>query len=342
MRILVLGGTRFLGRHVVEALLARGGSEVVLFNRGRSNPDLFPQALTLLGERADRRLDFGRAGEIDAVVDLSGHLPGDVRRSAEATRGAKTYCFISSVSVYANSAEPPDESTPVAHLAEGADPDTFSIENFGALKALCEDAVRETFGAERSLVIRPGLIVGPHDPTDRFTYWPVRVARGGDVLAPRDPELPVQFIDVRDLAAWIVAALAARLSGVYNATCAPGPTLGELLERSRNVSGADARFVYLDEAFLEEAGVAPWSELPLWIPRSANEDGLMRTSVARALADGLRIRPLDETIAATLAWARERDPGWTWKAGLSAERERELLALAASRGARRDGGPMRV
>ncbi|MBV8602397.1 MAG: NAD-dependent epimerase/dehydratase family protein [Candidatus Eremiobacteraeota bacterium] len=340
MRILVLGGTRFLGRHLVEMLLARG-DQIVLFNRGKSNPELFPQATTILGERAAQRLDFG-SSQFDAVVDLSGHLPGDVRRSAEANRSAGLYCFISSVSVYANAEEPPNEATRVAELPEGADPTTFTIESFGALKALCEREAASVFGEERTLVIRPGLIVGPHDPTDRFTYWPVRVARGGEVLAPREPALPVQFIDVRDLAAWIVAALDARLAGTFNATLPPGLGLGELLDASRRVARSDARFVWVDEAFLEEAGVAPWSELPLWIPRSAREDGLMRTDVSRALAQGLKIRPLDETIAATLAWAHERDPAWTWKAGLDPAREGELLALAASRGARRDGGPMRV
>jgi 2'-hydroxyisoflavone reductase len=319
MRVLVLGGTRFLGRHVVQMLLERG-HEVVLFNRGKTNPGLFPQAHRIVGKRAQGTFDFGERYE--AVVDTSGYLPKHLRASASASEGA-TYCFISSISVYEGGDAPPDENAAIAQLPADADKDVFAIEHFGALKALCEDAVRDVCG-DRALVVRPGLIVGPHDPTDRFTYWPMRVARGGTVLAPRDPTLPVQFIDVRDLAAFVVLAIERRLAGTFNCTSPPGTTLGELFAEILSVTGSDATFEWVDEEFLVERGVAPYVDLPLWIPKSAHEEGLSRVDVTRAVGEGLRVRALARTIADTLEWSKHERDG-AWKAGLSEERERELL-----------------
>ena len=213
MRLLVLGGTRFLGRALVESALARG-HELTLFNRGQTNADLFPEAEKI---RGDRTVDLspldGR--EWDAVLDVATFLPRVVRRSVEALEGrVDRYVYVSSISAYADQSTPPVEGAPVAELD---DRDAEDVEHYGALKAACEQIVVDAFG-ERALVVRPGLIVGPHDPTDRFTYWPRRVAEGGRVLAPAPPDQPVQFIDVRDLADWIVSATEAQLDGVYNAT----------------------------------------------------------------------------------------------------------------------------
>ena len=206
MKLLLLGGPRFLGRAITDAALARG-HELTFFNRGRTNPELYPEVERIVGDRND---DLGAlAGRAwDAVVDTCGYLPCVVRASAEALSGSGLYCFVSSVSVYADFSEPDERGSPVAQLGDLPD-DEVTGETYGPLKALCEDAVREVFD-ERALVVRPGLIVGPHDPTGRFTYWPHRVARGGEVLAPGPPERPTQVIDVRDLAEWTVVAVRAR------------------------------------------------------------------------------------------------------------------------------------
>src|SRR6185503_2173656 len=236
MRILIIGGTRFLGRHLVEAALGRR-HEVTLFNRGKSNPDLFPDLETILG---DREHDVNKLqGRIwDAVIDVAGYLPRIVRLSAEVLEpNVRRYVFISTISVYENFRKAGiDEAYPVGKL-EDETVEEITGETYGPLKVLCERAVHDIYG-ERALIIRPGLIVGPHDPTDRFTYWPVRVARGGDVLAPQKPEALTQIIDVRDLSDFIIKLIEDSTWGVYNAT---GPdyelTMGRLLEVSKQVSG---------------------------------------------------------------------------------------------------------
>ncbi|HSL44049.1 MAG TPA: NAD-dependent epimerase/dehydratase family protein, partial [Anaerolineales bacterium] len=233
MRILMIGGTYFLGRHLVKAALEHD-HDVTLFNRGKSNPGLFPQLETILG---DREKDINKLeGRIwDAVIDTSGYFPRVVRLSAQVLEpNVPRYVFISSISVYENFRKVGiNESDPVGKIQDET-VEEITGEMYGPLKALCEETVRDIFGLERSLIIRPGLIVGPHDPTDRFTYWPVRVARGGDVLAPQKPDAAIQIIDVRDLAEWIIRLIEANASGTYNAT---GPdyelTLGKLLEVSK-------------------------------------------------------------------------------------------------------------
>jgi 2'-hydroxyisoflavone reductase len=229
--------------------------------------------------------------------------------------------FVSSISAYADFSTPASEDSPLAQLEN---PESESIEDYGPLKAECERLVQETFG-ERALVVRPGLIVGPHDSTDRFTYWPRRVAEGGRVLAPAPPDQPVQFIDVRDLGEWIVAAAEAGRSGVYNATGEP-ITFEALLEECMRVSG-DAEIVWVPAERLVEAEVGEWMELPLWIatPEFA---AMQRTDVSKALRDGLRFRSLEETIRDTLAWDAERTTPRADGVGLTPERERELLANA--------------
>ena len=315
MRLLLLGGPRFLGRAVADAALGRG-HELTLFNRGRTNPDLYPEVERLTGDRTeDLTALAGRAW--DAVIDTCGFLPDVVRASAEALAGSGRYCFVSSISVYADFGSPVDESSPVADLGD-LPRDEMTNESYGALKALCEDSVREVF-EERALVVRPGLIVGPYDPTGRFTYWPHRVARGGEVLAPGAPGEPTQFVDVRDLAEWTVSLCESGMTGTFNATN-EGTPWGELLETCRRVSSSDATITWVDDSFLVEQGVGEWIELPLWLtgPESAYAD---RVDVSRAVAAGLRFRPLEETVRGALELAETTDA-----AGLAPEREAALLA----------------
>jgi 2'-hydroxyisoflavone reductase len=322
MRLLVLGGTIFLGRHVVEAAL-RLGHEVTLFNRGRHNPELFPDAEKLRGDR-EGDLAALRGRRWDAVIDTSGHTPGAVRASAELLAAAVGhYTFISSLAVYADFPDVPglDETAPLTTLA-APESAGMSPETVGPLKALCERALQPVLG-DRAFFVRAGLLVGPHDPTDRFTYWPRRVAQGGEVLAPGAPELRVQLIDARDLAEWIVAAAESRRLGVYNAT---GPaealTMQQLLEACRTESGSDAHFTWADEGFLLSAGVKTRMELPLWMPGAR---GASAVDCRRAIAAGLAFRPLAATVRDTLRWDTARPAAAPRRAGITRERERQLL-----------------
>jgi 2'-hydroxyisoflavone reductase len=325
MRVLMIGGTIFAGRHTVEALLARG-HDVVLFNRGKAAAGLFPQ---LERVRGDRVTDIARLGErrFDAVIDTCGYLPHVVSTSAAyLSERAGRYLFISSISAYDPTHVPADESAPLAKLPQGVPAGTFAIEQYGALKALCEGAATAAFGPQRTIVVRPGLIVGPHDPTDRFSYWPHRIARGGDVLAPNDPSDIQQFVDVRDLADWIVRLLETGAHGAFNAVSPPRAfTIGDVLAACAQAAGSSPRFVWVDEAFLEARGVEAYSELPLWVPASAGFAGFFEAGSARAVATGLQTRPLLETARDTLAWLSTRPPDHAWKGGLTPEREAQLL-----------------
>jgi nucleoside-diphosphate-sugar epimerase len=317
MRVLVLGGTRFLGRALVDALL-EAGHEPTLFNRGQTGPELFPDVEKLRGDRsADLSALEGR--EWDAVLDVAAYFPHEAQRSVEALRGrVDRYVFVSSVSVYADQSVPQAEESPVAELSSGDERDD-GPETYGARKAACERIVVEAFG-DRALVVRPGLIVGPHDPTGRFTYWPHRVARGGDVLAPASPDYAVQFIDVRDLADWMVRAATDNLDGTYNATGKTMP-LGDLLSECIRVTQSDARLVWVPSDRLLEAGAEEWMGVPLWIV-SPGWEAVNRVPVAKAVAAGLTFRPLADTIEATLADAEPVDG-----VGLTPEREQELLSV---------------
>ncbi len=315
MRLLLLGGPRFLGRALTDAALERG-HELTFFNRGTTNAELYPEIERIVGDRAGD-LSGLEGREWDAVVDTCGYLPSVVRASAETLAACGLYCFVSSISVYADFRTPVDEDSPLAELADLPD-DEVTDESYGPLKALCERAAMEVFG-DRALVVRPGLICGPHDPTGRFTYWPHRLARGGEALAPAPPEKPLQTIDVRDLVEWIVTLCERRTRDVYNATH-PGVTWEELLHTCRDVARGDAEITWVAPEFLVEQNVGPWMELPLWLVDPASEYA-DRVDVRRAIAAGLRFRPLDETVSATLSSAET-----TSSAGPTPNREAELLA----------------
>ncbi len=325
MNLLLIGGTQFLGRHVAAEALARGHA-LTLLTRGKTNPELFPQAERLV---ADRRTNLAvLAGrKWDAVIDLCGYLPREVAASAAALRGqVAQYVLISSVSVYAGMDTARDEDSPVGEI-EDVDTEVVDGRTYGPLKALCERVVTDVFG-NAVLIVRPGLIVGPHDHTQRFTWWPARVSQGGPVLAPGRPADPVQFIDARDLAAWIVSCVEAGTSGIHNAISPPGHfSIGGVLNVCADVAGVPANFAWLDEAMMQAHEIAAWSHMPIWVPPSGETAGFGLTRVDRALKAGLSIRPLKETVRDTLAWWRSlpEEQQTFSKAGLAKDLERRVL-----------------
>ncbi|HEX2992332.1 MAG TPA: SDR family oxidoreductase, partial [Anaerolineales bacterium] len=321
MKILIIGGTKFLGRHLVDAARA-AGHEVTLFNRGKTNPALFSDVETITGDR-EQDMDRLSGREWDAVIDVAGYLPRIVRLSAEALKDSvRRYIFISSISVYADNRKIGiDESYPVGKLQDES-VEEITGETYGPLKALAEKAVQDMYG-DRALIVRPGLIVGPYDPTDRFTYWPMRVKRGGDMITPDRPQTPIQIIDVRDLSEFIVKLIEDNASGVYNAT---GPDyelmMGEFLDACKRVAGSVAAFHWASAEFLAEHGVQPWSDMPVWIPDTEEDAGFSRIDVSKAIDGGLKFRPLEDTIRDTIAWAETRPKGHEWRAGLNSDKER--------------------
>ena len=327
VRILVIGGTRFVGHHLTRLAL-EAGHRVTLFHRGQSDREAFPRAEHVLGDR-DGGLEPLRGRPFDTVVDMCGYVPRVVRGSVELLRGAAGhYLFVSSISAYDPSKLEPgyDEDAPLATIP---DPEVEEIteRTYGALKALCEREVERGFPT-RALVIRPGLIVGPRDRSDRFTYWVRRVARGGTVLAPGSPDRPVQLIDARDLAAWMLGLAERQATGTFNAT-GPGDPLsfGGMLETIRRAVGGDARFAWVPERFLLDHGVQPWTDLPMWLPA---EDAVAdRCDAGRAIAAGLTFRPLTETAIDTRRWDRARPQDEPMAAGIDGRREENLLALTS-------------
>jgi 2'-hydroxyisoflavone reductase len=323
MRILVLGGTVFLGRFLVEAALNRG-HEITLFNRGQHNPDLFPQIEKLRGDRSeDLSALHGRRWQ--ATIDTCGFVPRVVAASARLLSGAiDHYTFISTLSVYAEDAPAgANEHAPTGTLADGS-VEEITAETYGPLKALCEQAAEAAMPG-RVLAIRPGLIVGPFDPSDRFTYWPRRIARGGEVLAPGRPERRVQFIDVRDLADWVIRLVESGNTGIYNATGPDYPlSMGKTLEACREETGAAAKFTWVEDEFLLKQQVIPYTEIPLWVPESMTPS-FDKFDCSKAFAAGLAIRPLADTIRDTLAWDASRPAGTIHSSGLAPEREARLL-----------------
>jgi 2'-hydroxyisoflavone reductase len=329
MKLLILGGTRFLGRHLAEQALARGHT-LTLLHRGRSAAGLFPQAEHLIADR-DGDLAALAQGSWDAVVDTSAYFPRQVHAMAAALAGrVGHYQLVSSISVYAAFDTPGTaEDAPLITLP---DPEVQEVTGatYGGLKALCEQAAMTGF-AGRCAVSRPGLIVGPHDPTGRFTWWVQRLQRGGEVLAPGEPDTPVQFIDARDAAAWMLLQAERGTTGVCNLN---GPdttlTMGGLLQTGVDTLNPGATLTWVDEAFLQAKGVAPWSDLPVWLPRG--QASMHQVSVARARASGLVCRPLAQTLCDTAEWAHAQPdetspaPGPLRPAvGLAPEREAALL-----------------
>ncbi len=327
LQILVLGGTRFLGVHQVTYALARGHT-VSLFNRGRTNPHLFPEVEKLRGDRNDD-LTALEGREWDVVIDNSASIPRWVRQSAQLLRhSAQQYIYVSSLSVYSdNSVIGTDETGQVGTLD---DPTVEEItgDTYGPLKVLCEQEAQRAF-PDTATVIRPGLIVGPMDVSDRFSYWPVRIDRGGEVMAPGDPTDHVQFIDVRDLAAWMVRMAEDRHTGLYNATGPEAPmSMAEMLYGIRAATTANVSFTWVDADFLAEHDVQPWRHMPVWFPPRDGMEGFSRFKSERAIDKGLTFRPLAETARDTIIWFKtlpaERKS--EMRAGLPAEREAEVLA----------------
>jgi 2'-hydroxyisoflavone reductase len=327
LRILILGGTGFIGPHQVRYAVSRG-HKVTVFNRGRAN-DRLPAGVEQLEGDRNGKLDALKNRTWDAVIDNPSTLPRWVRDAAQLLKdSAGQYLFISTISVYADDSKlNQDEDAPLQVLK---DPTTEDPGNgaYGGLKALAEQEAKKAFGAHTTIV-RPGLIVGPGDMTDRFTYWPVRIARGGEVLAPGNPTDPVQFIDARDLAEWTIRLLEQRVFGTFNATGPSSPlTIAEMLYGIRAVTTADVHFTWVPAEFLEAQKVGPWMDMPVWVPSSGETAGFATRSIRRALDKGLTFRPLADTARDTLTWQATRPSAEKEKphAGITAEREAAVLA----------------
>jgi 2'-hydroxyisoflavone reductase len=332
LRILILGGTGFTGPYQVRYALSRG-HKVSTFNRGKTRPGELPKEVEqLIGDR-NGQLDALKNRQWDVVIDNPTTLPAWVRDAAQILKGnVDRYVFISTISVYADTGQGVDETAPLAKY-DGPDPYKETIEavkasgykTYGPLKALSEKEAEKWFPG-KTLIIRPGLIVGPGDQTDRFTYWPVRVGRGGEVLAPGKPSDPVQFIDARDLAEWTIRMAENRETGIYNATGPAKPLeIGQMLDEIKDALDSSAKFTWLPSEFLQQQKVEAWSDMPVW---AGDELGLARTKIDRALAKGLTFRPLAETARDTLAWFKSlpQDRQSKLHAGLTPEREAEVLA----------------
>jgi 2'-hydroxyisoflavone reductase len=329
-KVLILGGTGFIGPHFVKAL-TDGGHKITLFNRGKRDPEVHAGIEQLLGDR-DGQVDVLKGRDWDVCIDNSGYKPSQVKLTTELLKGhVGQYVFISSIAVYANFAKAGiDEDYKLAVLKDPAT-EVVNGETYGGLKVLCEKIVGELYG-DSATIIRPTYIAGPGDHTDRFTYWPWRVSKGGEMLAPGTPSDPFQFIDVRDLADFIRLCVEKRVGGVYN-VCGPqgAVTMGSLLEESKRVTGANTTFVWAKPEFLTEHKVigedAVGNLLPIWVPPQGDEAGLLLMSPARAVRKGLKFRSLETTIRETLEWQKSRpEDKQTLKAGLPMAMEAELLA----------------
>lgn len=333
LRILILGGTGFIGPFQIEYALSRG-HKITVFNRGKTHPAELPKDVEqLVGDR-NGQLDALKGKQWDICIDNPTTLPAWVRDAGQILKGnVDRYVFISTISVYADTSKTgPDENSALAKY-QGADPYKETLEamkasgfqTYGPLKALSEQETEKWFPG-KSLIIRPGLIVGPRDETDRFTYWPVRIDRGGEVLAPGNPKDPVQFIDGRDLAEWTIRMAENGGTGIYNAT---GPAkelgIGAMLDGIKSALNSNASFTWGDAEFLKQQKVEAWSDMPVW---AGDELGMARTNISRALAKGLTFRPLADTARDALAWFKAQKPERQAKlrAGLTAEREKEVIA----------------
>jgi len=324
--LLILGGTGFIGPTLTQEAL-RAGWKVTHFNRGKSAAGGVAGVETLIGDRKGQ-LDALRGRGWDAVVDDTGYIPRYVKMSAQLLAPNVGYClFISSISVYASFAKPNDEHSATGTLSN---PDIEEITNdtYGPMKALCEQYCAEAFKGRMS-VVRPGYIVGPLDRSDRFTYWPVRASKGGEMLAPGTPQDPIQVIDVRDLASWMMQLVQSRTAGYFNAVSAPGAfTMGDLITASQHASPAAGTVVsWVPEDFLAAHWKPEELDLPPWAPTKGETAGASLTSTVAASAAGLRSRPLENTVRDTLAWFQslpaERQA--KLRAGLDPQKEAQTL-----------------
>lgn len=328
-RILILGGTGFVGPAIVTAALARG-HVLTLFNRGKTNPGLFPAVETIVGDRI-ASLDSLKGRKWDAVIDTWAPGPTLVRRAAELLRHqVDQYVFLSTISVYKLGKDALDERSPVLPLPPGVEigkPLKIDVTTYGPLKALAEQAAEEAMPG-RTTRLRAGLIVGPGDPTDRFLYWPLRLERDGEVLVPGVPSDPMQFIDVRDVAEWMVNAIENQHTGLYNVVGPPEPTIGAVLAKMQSALGGNARLTWVPSAWLEANQAGDWEALPVAVAGDSPTAGFARVSAARALAHGLQLRSPGETAKDTLTWwhSQPRERQTQPRPGLGAAREAELLA----------------
>lgn len=327
IQILILGGTGFIGPHMVREALRRGHS-ITLFNRGRTNSTLFPDLETIKGDRGGD-LDVLRGRRWDAVVDNSGYVPRHVENSAQVlSQNIAHYLFISTISTYASFAQANDEESPLASI-EDESIEEVNGETYGPLKALCEKRARHKIGDDRLTVLRPTYICGPGDHTDRFSYWPVRTSSGGDMLWPGTPSHRIQIIDVKDLANFVVDSIEQRIIGTFNTvTPVNSYTMGDLLEDSQAITATTVNPVWVDEEFIDQHKIAEGRNLPIWHPKTGENAHVSSVSGARAHAAGLRNRPVRETIRDLMSWwnALPVERTSAPRAGLSAEREAELIA----------------
>ncbi len=328
LRILILGGTGFIGPYQVKYALDRG-HKITLFNRGKTNADLFPDVPRLIG---DRNLPDGHkaleSGEWDVVIDNPTANPKWVRDAGKALKGrTKHYIFVSTISVFGDTSKPMDENGPLNPPSDIDAP--FDAAKYGSNKVRCEQEAKTQFGSNLTIV-RPGLIVGPGDLSDRFSYWPVRIDKGGEILAPGTPDDPAQYVDAQDLCSWIVRLAESRTMGTFNATGPKTPTtISEMLYGIKAVTTSDARFTWVAADFLTEQKVRPWSEMPVWIPPIGPTYAFMRVDCTKAWNAGLTFRPLADTAKDTLTWYHSRPAAEQEKARAGIAPEKEVAVLAA-------------
>ena len=330
MRILILGGTGFIGPHQVEYAMSRGHN-VTLFNRGKTNPTLFPTVEKLIGDRNAPDGYAALKGKTwDVVIDNPTQIPRWVRDAGEALKGsAKKYVFVSTLSTYKTRAKIGMTEADSAMLNEPAAADAEPPKaSYGALKVRCENDAKAIWG-DRALIVRPGLIVGPGDLTDRFSYWPIRIEQGGEILAPGTPNDAVAFIDQRDLTEFMIRLCEQNATGTYNVV-GPGSTLtiAEMLYGCKAVTTSSARFTWVDADFVLQNKLRPYGDLPVWMPPRGDSTGWARMDCAKAKSAGLTFRPLAETARDTLAYYHSESPERqaALKAGLPPEKERDVLA----------------
>ncbi len=324
MKILIIGGTVFLGRHLTDIALNHG-HDLTHFNRGNNILDFSPEVTTIKGDR-DGDLHLLKNQKWDAVIDTCGYYPRVVKDAIEQLKNSTdNYTFISTMSVYQDySTIGIDENYPVGKIEDEASEEVTGS-TYGPLKALCEKTILDTI-PEKALIIRPGLIVGPNDQSDRFSYWTFKVSLGGQILAPGNPEAKVQFIDVRDLSEWIINLIENKQTGIFNATGPEKPlTMQDFLFECKKVSGSKAEFLWVDDETLMEFDVAPYSELPLWVPVIEESQGFSELSIKKALSNNLKFRPLKETILDTLNWFNLRPYDYEISAGIDPELEKEIM-----------------